>query len=55
MEARLLLGQETRRDGGYNVFWGFGELGEASTSETAARECSEETLRSIQKVVLFCA
>jgi len=43
-EPCLLLGKELRQDGGYNVFWGFGELAELTMAQTAARECSEETL-----------
>ncbi|CAK0878660.1 unnamed protein product [Prorocentrum cordatum] len=43
-ERCLLLGEERRQDGGYNLFWGFGELGELDLQTTAARECAEESL-----------
>ncbi|CAE8724345.1 unnamed protein product, partial [Polarella glacialis] len=43
-EPFFLFGEERRLDGGYNVFWGFGELFETNPRETAARESFEEAL-----------
>ncbi|CAE7206152.1 unnamed protein product [Symbiodinium sp. CCMP2592] len=40
----LLFGKEKRLDGGYNAFWGFGELHEKDPHQTAAREACEEAL-----------
>ncbi|CAE7336068.1 unnamed protein product [Symbiodinium natans] len=44
LDPFILFGKERRVDGGYNVFWGFGELHEQDPRQTAARETCEEAL-----------
>lgn len=43
-EPFFLFGKENRHDGGYNCFWGFGDMDEYMPYESAARECAEESL-----------